>query len=140
MSKNNWAIKSLNGRILWTSNDDTNLTPIELSTILNSDMNDEEIQYIVAQVIRNASYKSIGFLLTCISCNTWRNDDNIIDPMKINTLKNAQPKTICGKVFRKGDIVWSCRSCAKDLTCVQCDDCFRNSNHMVAGSIPASRK
>ena len=25
--------------------------------------------------------------------------------------------------------MWTCRQCAKDSTCVQCDACFRNSNH-----------
>jgi len=28
-----------------------------------------------------------------------------------------------------GDIIWTCRQCAKDPTCVQCDQCFRQADH-----------
>lgn len=38
-------------------------------------------------------------------------------------------RAICGKIFKKGDIVWTCRQCGKDGTCVQCDACFRKSKH-----------
>ncbi|CAM9639582.1 unnamed protein product, partial [Choristocarpus tenellus] len=36
---------------------------------------------------------------------------------------------ICGYVFRRGDIAWNCRRCQMDSTCVQCDSCFRRSDH-----------
>ena len=35
----------------------------------------------------------------------------------------------CGYVFRRGDIAWNCRTCQTDATCVQCDACFRESDH-----------
>ena len=35
----------------------------------------------------------------------------------------------CGRVFKKGDVIFHCRDCASDLTCVLCEDCFKNGNH-----------
>ena len=36
----------------------------------------------------------------------------------------------CGYVFRRGDIAWNCRTCQTDATCVLCDACFRESDHV----------
>ncbi|CAN0561831.1 unnamed protein product, partial [Ectocarpus sp. 12 AP-2014] len=36
---------------------------------------------------------------------------------------------VCGYVFKRGDIAWNCRKCQVDSTCVQCDACFRRSDH-----------
>jgi len=36
----------------------------------------------------------------------------------------------CGYVFRRGDIAWNCRTCQTDPTCVLCDTCFRESDHV----------
>lgn len=36
---------------------------------------------------------------------------------------------VCGYVFKRGDIAWNCRRCQVDSTCVQCDACFRRSDH-----------
>uniref|UniRef100_A0AAR2J1E2 E3 ubiquitin-protein ligase n=1 Tax=Pygocentrus nattereri TaxID=42514 RepID=A0AAR2J1E2_PYGNA len=35
----------------------------------------------------------------------------------------------CGRVFKEGETVYSCRDCAIDPTCVLCMDCFQNSVH-----------
>ncbi|EEB09415.2 E3 ubiquitin-protein ligase ubr11 [Schizosaccharomyces japonicus yFS275] len=36
---------------------------------------------------------------------------------------------VCGHVFRNGEPVYRCRTCAMDNTCVLCARCFRNTNH-----------
>ncbi|XP_058471362.1 E3 ubiquitin-protein ligase UBR1 isoform X1 [Solea solea] len=36
---------------------------------------------------------------------------------------------LCGRVFREGETVYSCRDCAIDPTCVLCMDCFQDSVH-----------
>jgi len=36
---------------------------------------------------------------------------------------------VCQYAFRRNDIVWICRSCQKDETCVLCNACFRDSQH-----------
>jgi len=47
----------------------------------------------------------------------------------LSSIPNANAVSVCGVVFRAGDVVWTCRQCAKDQTCVQCDGCFKGSNH-----------
>ncbi|CAN9502154.1 unnamed protein product [Ophioblennius macclurei] len=36
---------------------------------------------------------------------------------------------LCGRVFKSGETVYSCRDCAIDPTCVLCMDCFQESVH-----------
>ncbi|KAM3594627.1 uncharacterized protein V6R79_011104 [Siganus canaliculatus] len=36
---------------------------------------------------------------------------------------------LCGRVFKEGETVYSCRDCAIDPTCVLCVDCFQDSVH-----------
>jgi len=38
------------------------------------------------------------------------------------------PSQMCGYTFKAGDLVWSCRQCQFDDTCVMCHDCFVNSH------------
>ena len=45
------------------------------------------------------------------------------------TLATEGSGPVCGRVFRRGDLVWTCGRCGKDGTCVQCDACFRASDH-----------
>ncbi len=39
------------------------------------------------------------------------------------------PKRVCQYPFQKNDIVWVCRTCQADETCVLCHECFKHSNH-----------
>ena len=39
------------------------------------------------------------------------------------------PKRVCQHPFQKNDIVWVCRTCQADETCVLCHECFTNSDH-----------
>ena len=41
----------------------------------------------------------------------------------------ARPGTVCGHVFKKGEVVYRCRTCGMDDTCVLCAPCFNGSNH-----------
>ncbi|KNE61114.1 hypothetical protein AMAG_06866 [Allomyces macrogynus ATCC 38327] len=36
----------------------------------------------------------------------------------------------CGRVFRKGDIIYRCATCALDSTCVLCGPCFNAQEHV----------
>ena len=36
------------------------------------------------------------------------------------------PPELCGKVFKGGEPVYSCRDCGMDGTCVLCVDCFKH--------------
>ncbi|CAM9996518.1 unnamed protein product, partial [Ectocarpus fasciculatus] len=39
------------------------------------------------------------------------------------------PRRVCQYAFLKNDIVWICKDCQADETCVLCNDCFRSSDH-----------
>jgi len=39
------------------------------------------------------------------------------------------PKGVCGKIFTDNDVAWLCRTCGKDRNCVQCQECFDDSDH-----------
>ncbi|KAM7375834.1 hypothetical protein PAMP_005601 [Pampus punctatissimus] len=48
----------------------------------------------------------------------------------LEKLKQGSPSSqICGRVFKEGETVYSCRDCAIDPTCVLCMDCFQDSVH-----------
>lgn len=47
----------------------------------------------------------------------------------IARLSSLGVKRVCQYQFKKNDIVWICRQCESDETCVQCNDCFQDSNH-----------
>jgi hypothetical protein len=48
----------------------------------------------------------------------------------ISTLgKSCPTRRVCQHPFRRNDIVWVCRTCQSDETCVLCHDCFSHSNH-----------
>ncbi|CAM9897529.1 unnamed protein product, partial [Sphacelaria rigidula] len=44
-------------------------------------------------------------------------------------LAEDAPRRVCQYAFRRNDIVWICKVCQADETCVLCNDCFRNSDH-----------
>jgi Putative zinc finger in N-recognin (UBR box) len=39
------------------------------------------------------------------------------------------PRRVCQHPFKKNDIVWVCRTCQADETCVLCHSCFSQSSH-----------
>ncbi len=39
------------------------------------------------------------------------------------------PPALCGKAFKYGEPVFSCRECSQDGTCVMCSECFQHSAH-----------
>jgi hypothetical protein len=52
------------------------------------------------------------------------NYDDLYDELKKQGIRK-----VCQYQFRKNDIVWICRSCQTDETCVLCNDCFQDSSH-----------
>ena len=36
---------------------------------------------------------------------------------------------ICGRIFEIGEVLYCCKTCAYDATCVLCEDCFCESDH-----------
>ncbi len=47
----------------------------------------------------------------------------------LEALSKSVPRRVCQHPFKKNDIVWVCRTCQADETCVLCHACFKGSNH-----------
>ncbi|CAJ1952324.1 unnamed protein product [Cylindrotheca closterium] len=47
----------------------------------------------------------------------------------LEALCKAIPRRVCQHPFKKNDIVWVCRTCQADETCVLCHNCFIQSDH-----------
>lgn len=129
-----WSLSLLSGAVLWTGKPQAAPTLKELSRLLHaipdSQEADSNISFLSAQIIRSCQPKYIPFLLSGLACHFWRNpDSDDLDVNRLVGLQNAANKSVCGVVFKKGDLVWTCVTCGKDQTCVQCDACFRHSNH-----------
>jgi hypothetical protein len=61
---------------------------------------------------------------------TERHDSSQLTHEKIFLqLSSLGMKRVCQYQFKKNDIVWICRQCEADETCVLCNDCFQGSNH-----------
>ena len=61
------------------------------------------------------------------------NESDIFDenPMKfLEIMKIKSPRQVCQYQFRRNDIVWICRSCQRDETCVLCNECYQLSSHI----------
>ncbi|KAL3922161.1 MAG: hypothetical protein SGILL_002354 [Bacillariaceae sp.] len=47
----------------------------------------------------------------------------------LEALSQSVPRRVCQHPFKKNDIVWVCRTCQADETCILCHNCFKQSNH-----------
>jgi hypothetical protein len=54
---------------------------------------------------------------------------NRINELIINNGLEAVNRQVCQYQFKKNDIVWICRQCQTDETCVLCNSCYQGSNH-----------
>ena len=112
----------------WQGSVGVSPTTRELEELLPAVCDDITLTDWTCQIIRNGDARTLSDVLNCLSCNFWR-PHGVLDGQKILSLPNANNRTVCGMLFRKGLVVWTCRQCGKDPSCVQCDECFRNSNH-----------
>merc|ERR1712137_1238121 len=48
---------------------------------------------------------------------------------KFHKFGSSLPKKVCQHPFKRNDIVWVCRTCQADETCVLCHQCYDQSNH-----------
>ena len=124
-------LEDLEQRVIWSSSATSSFpSGKELSQILlQDDIDPTNIANLASQIVRSAPTSSIAALLNCVACHYWRNGSAVIDSRMLENLPNANRKTVCGKVFKKDEIVWTCRTCGKDPTCVQCNNCFNGSDH-----------
>lgn len=131
-----WSLTLPSGVILWTGKLHASPSLKELSLLLllcdstSEKEADSNISFLSAQIIRSCQPKYIPILLSGLACHFWRHPStNELDINRLLSLQNDAKKSVCGVVFKEGDLVWTCISCGKDQTCVQCDNCYRHSNH-----------
>jgi hypothetical protein len=131
-----------NRRVVFSSAVHGDLDPLVFSSLIPFDLPERLISDLTVQVIRQAPSKLIPNVLRFLACTYNREviqrrnkvtnnfeEITVIDDQLFRRVVSSEGKSVCGCVFKKGDIVWTCRNCAKDPTCVQCDPCFRKSNH-----------
>ncbi|XP_046903856.1 E3 ubiquitin-protein ligase UBR1 [Hypomesus transpacificus] len=67
-----------------------------------------------------------GRLLQPLECFLFAEDPRAgLEKLK----QGSASSQLCGRVFKEGETVYSCRDCAIDPTCVLCMDCFQDSVH-----------
>ena len=69
--------------------------------------------------------KQITYKLTAMILETS-------DPVSgLNNLSlRDQGSTVCGRIFARGEYLYSCKDCGVDPTCVMCPACFNASEHV----------
>lgn len=66
-------------------------------------------------------------LTTVVTGEDYPSSRRAVDTLE--TLCRTVPRRVCQHPFKKNDIVWVCRTCQADETCVLCHNCFTQSNH-----------
>jgi hypothetical protein len=73
------------------------------------------------------------FLMTCPAAEVAAGLSALVDHhshLSLSMIIETRARSsVCGAVFRPGDLVWTCDQCGKDGTCVLCYACFRLSDH-----------
>ena len=120
-------------KMIWMGGIDSYPSGEELASF-PVNMDGENIMLLVHQILSNAPIVAIPKLLQYLCCNSRRKSrgltkSNQIDTRVLATIAESKNTRVCGIQFKKGDILWNCRQCGKDDTCVQCDSCFSQSDH-----------
>jgi hypothetical protein len=73
-------------------------------------------------------HSPLSQLLTArITGETYTDSRHALQGLQV--LGQAVPRRVCQHPFKKNDIVWVCRTCQADETCVLCHACFSQSLH-----------
>eukprot|EP00804_Cyclotella_cryptica_P026552 CCRYP_015394-RC/>CCRYP_015394-RC protein AED:0.06 eAED:0.06 QI:168/1/1/1/0.85/0.76/21/3141/1947 len=100
---------------------DENIRQMEVE--YNNDVADEEEHTTIDSKKRYKRYPDVEPILKS------RYPDAQSAHASVVTLGLSIPRRVCQHPFRRNDIVWVCRTCQSDETCVLCHDCFTHSNH-----------
>eukprot|EP01031_Cornospumella_fuschlensis_P041992 gene41992-51262_t len=121
---------STDRHVIWRSSETSSHPSVnELSAALPTTLSELQLSDVASQIVKHCPTPALGSLLGSVACCYWRSATSTLDFSKVQDLGLTSSKSICGRVFKKGDLVWTCRQCSKDPTCVQCDPCFKKSNH-----------
>jgi len=85
----------------------------------------------------NAKNRDVADTVLHLTNLIFSNANNACTKTKTNANAKEQfrgfgislPKKVCQHPFKRNDIVWVCRTCQADETCVLCHTCYDASNH-----------
>ena len=66
-------------------------------------------------------------LTTIVTGDSYSSPREAVETLQ--DLCRSVPRRVCQHPFKRNDIVWVCRTCQADETCVLCHACFKQSNH-----------
>ena len=133
----NWKLKNLRGQVVWEGRDRESPSVRKVQDLLDNDLRSGlltatsqiALTSYAIQTILYCPSKAIPAVLNALSCAFFRNEQGMIDTKRLFSIKMANKRSLCGRPIKKGDILWVCKQCGQDNTCVQCDDCFQLSDH-----------
>ncbi|CAM9281478.1 unnamed protein product, partial [Chrysoparadoxa australica] len=114
-------IRNKEGRANWDSPEGWAKLAETLSALENTPEDETELRHISALLLRRTSMSRLSSRLDWLV--------SLGSSQVLEEVNAANARRVCGYVFKRGDIAWNCRTCEQDGTCVQCDRCFRQSNH-----------
>mmetsp|Transcript_4153 Transcript_4153/g.6352 ORF Transcript_4153/g.6352 Transcript_4153/m.6352 type:complete len:1971 (+) Transcript_4153:47-5959(+) len=82
--------------------------------------------------VGNKEKHVIHFLVRAACCDSFISvveNDVTAAKQRLDQVGQSCPRLVCQYVFRRNDIVWICRSCQADETCVMCNACYLDSDH-----------
>jgi hypothetical protein len=130
-----WQLTNLQGVQVWQGRDYPSVRKVQeiLDADLRSGLLSASSQIALTsyaiQVVLHCPTKSLPGVLNSLACAFFRNAQGMIDTKKLFAIKLANKRSMCARPIKKGDILWICKQCGQDNTCVQCDDCFQLSDH-----------
>lgn len=68
-----------------------------------------------------------SLLTSIVTGNEYHSPKEAIETL--DALCQSVPRRVCQHPFKRNDIVWVCRTCQADETCVLCHNCYTQSNH-----------
>lgn len=135
INRETWTLNNLQGEVVWEGREFPSVRKVQefldadlRSGVLSASSQIALTSYTIQAIIR-CPVKGLSGLLNAFACAFFRNDAGMIDTKKLFALKLANKRSLCGRPIKKGDILWICKQCGQDNTCVQCDACFQLSDH-----------
>jgi len=89
----------------------------------------EALEYLSkdTQVELLVEHDTITALTSLITGQSHNSTEEALDSLA--EVGTSIPRRVCQFPFKRNDIVWVCRTCQADETCVLCHKCYKQSNH-----------
>jgi hypothetical protein len=89
----------------------------------------EELEFVEKQEAEwQLQNPQTSILTTIVTGTEYNSPKEAIETLE--ALCQSVPRRVCQHPFKRNDIVWVCRTCQADETCVLCHNCYTQSNHV----------